>query len=86
MYIDGDSLKRRKEIIIIIKVKIVVTSHGRMVIVIRRGTQQGVVVKGVSTVLAKLFLDLVVVTRVYVCFIILKPLPIKKQDSYTYKK
>lgn len=39
MYIDGDSLKKRKEIMIITKVRAVVTSIGRKVIVIRMGTQ-----------------------------------------------
>ena len=42
-------------------------------------------VEGVSIVLAKLFFDLLAVIEIDVCFIILKPLTIKKQDNHAQK-
>lgn len=63
----------------------VVTSGGRKVTVIRWDTQKvGMEVEGVSTVSAKLFLDLLAVIEIDVCFIILKSLTIKKQNNHTH--
>lgn len=71
---------------IMVKIRIVVTSGGRKVSVIRWDTQEvGMEVEGVSTVSAKWFLDLLAATEIDVCFIILKSLTIKKQNKYTQK-